>query len=219
MSLRESRNGRETAAPIGAAIPRRVGRVATPEELAEQARRDAAIAEAQRRAKEANLWASAAVPARHAQRVDFTGDAWNAKLAALDARRGRGFLAALSGPRGVGKTQMAVELIRRSCREGKSAMFTSAMGFFYELRATYTPTSLRRRDSLMRATRRLLTAYHPALVAIGQYVYQHGAITADEAREIADRAMELAEARGELPRAWQGRRWHRLSGARVEAGT
>jgi DNA replication protein DnaC len=103
---------------------------------AQQAERDAR----QRDARIKSLWAAADVPLRHADHVDLratgTGQ-WAEKYASLKGRMSDGFLAALLGQRGVGKTQMAVCLIRDACEVGMSAKYIKALDLFRDLRSCY----------------------------------------------------------------------------------
>jgi DNA replication protein DnaC len=88
-----------------------------------------------------NLWDCAAIPGRHREKVGiFTGPPeWIAKRDVAWRVVLSGGLVALVGTRGNGKTQMAVELIRRSCETRRSANYIKAMDFFIELRTTFKP--------------------------------------------------------------------------------
>lgn len=72
-------------------------------------------------------------------------------------------------------------------------------------------------DRVTRLARVILTSNRPALLAISECIYRYGAIGDAEARAVSDRAMAEAEARGELPRAWQRRRWRRLGGTPTQS--
>lgn len=50
---------------------------------------------------------------------------------------GEGFLVALLGTRGGGKTQLAVEIIRHSCWRERSCRYVKTLDLFLELRGTY----------------------------------------------------------------------------------
>jgi DNA replication protein DnaC len=54
---------------------------------------------------------------------------------------GRGFLAALIGAYGNGKTQLATELIRINCESYRSSLFITATDFLMDIKATYKPTN------------------------------------------------------------------------------
>ncbi len=62
---------------------------------------------------------------------------WKAARDRLLGRSGTGYLVALLGPRGVGKTQMAVHAALRAIETQRSALYIRAMDFFLRLRATY----------------------------------------------------------------------------------
>ena len=85
-----------------------------------------------------DLWRHSNAPKIHAERTLATegpsAAAWNLKLEALTAKLGTGCTLAFVGDRGPGKTQMSVELIRRSCRAGRSARYATAMEFFLAVR-------------------------------------------------------------------------------------
>ena len=55
-------------------------------------------------------------------------------LSSLQQKRGKGFIHALVGPRGVGKTQLACELIRSYCNAQRTAYYTTAISFFIKAR-------------------------------------------------------------------------------------
>jgi DNA replication protein DnaC len=79
------------------------------------------------------------IPVRHAsfKASESTNAEWTAKLAALKALVGTGCIVALCGNRGGGKTQLAVELIRRSCYTGGTALYRCLMEFFVDLKSSY----------------------------------------------------------------------------------
>jgi DNA replication protein DnaC len=86
-----------------------------------------------------NAMRDADIPALHAsfQAKESTNEAWTAKLGTLKARLGTGFLVALCGTRGGGKTQLAVELARRVCYTGGTALYRCLMEFFVDLKSSY----------------------------------------------------------------------------------
>jgi DNA replication protein DnaC len=90
------------------------------------------------------LWQQATVPPRHARMTedDLHGDEWMAKGQELRARvsSSGGCLLALLGPCGPGKTQLAVELIRIACGQGRRARYRKAIEYLMEIRATYGGT-------------------------------------------------------------------------------
>lgn len=88
-----------------------------------------------------SLLAAGQIPPRQKnQLVDLDRDAvWTEKTRHLiDChKRSRDLMAALIGPRGTGKTQAAVELMRSACKRGHSVLYTTAMLFFARIKATY----------------------------------------------------------------------------------
>ena len=113
----------------------------------------AAVWQAELTAMQKQYWRQACVPERHA---GFNGgpasDGWGFKLGELKSRLGSGMLVVLIGARGTGKTQMAVELIRKTthdAREPQSARYAKAMDLFLDVRATFN-TDADERDVVAR---------------------------------------------------------------------
>lgn len=76
-------------------------------------------------------------PRRHALRDPARAGPWGENLAAVETRLGKGVLIALIGPRGTGKTQMAVELMKTVTALGKPALFRSTAEFLMQLKVCY----------------------------------------------------------------------------------
>lgn len=72
--------------------------------------------------------------------LDRTG-AWGAKEAELVKRIGTGFLVALVGGRGPGKTQMGVELMKHATDKLRSAYYDTLTGLFLEIKSTFKKDS------------------------------------------------------------------------------
>jgi Cdc6-like AAA superfamily ATPase len=87
------------------------------------------------RAKE--LFSAAKVPTRHAGLENPTGAPWGDSFNAVKVKLGSGFIMALIGTRGTGKTQIACELIRENSKRNKTSRFTLAMDIFLAVRASY----------------------------------------------------------------------------------
>lgn len=62
---------------------------------------------------------------------------WAESLAAVETRLGKGVLIAVIGPRGTGKTQMAVELMKTVTALGRPALFRSTAEFLMQLKVCY----------------------------------------------------------------------------------
>lgn len=60
---------------------------------------------------------------------------------ARQARYANGFLVALLGMRGNGKTQLAISVIDRCCRRGMTCRYVKALDLFRDIRRAYTPTA------------------------------------------------------------------------------
>lgn len=87
---------------------------------------------------------------------------WAHKLAILENMAGKGYMAALVGIRGNGKTQLAVELMKHATRNLRSAYFMSAMEFFEHVKATYRKESAQNEFEIIKRFRR------PALLVIDE---------------------------------------------------
>jgi DNA replication protein DnaC len=94
----------------------------------------------ERDAKVKDLLWSAHCPKRHLRKqwtdLDFTGD-WGQKLTQVKGMIGKGFMAALVGLHGNGKTQFGVEVLRESAQQLRTGLFTSATAFFMDIKAAY----------------------------------------------------------------------------------
>lgn len=68
--------------------------------------------------------------------IDRSG-AWGAKESELRKILGTGFLVALVGGRGPGKTQMGVELMKHATEQLQSAYYDTLTGLFLDIKATF----------------------------------------------------------------------------------
>jgi DNA replication protein DnaC len=80
-------------------------------------------------------------PLRHSQFTPEVIGPWGEAFTKLAKRLGTGFLVAMIGTRGNGKTQMAVELMKTTTDSLRTALFTTATGFFMAVKATYRKDS------------------------------------------------------------------------------
>ncbi len=78
------------------------------------------------------------LPLRHQRLEKFEGEEWKARLEQVTQKIGKGFILALIGQRGTGKTQMAVECIERAISQAKRAEYCLAMDFFLKIKATFS---------------------------------------------------------------------------------
>lgn len=81
---------------------------------------------------------SARLPKRQSKNetIDRTGK-WGETEAKVSDRLGTGFLIALIGIRGCGKTQLAVELARKNAEKMKNSRYCTAVEFFMDVKASY----------------------------------------------------------------------------------
>lgn len=93
--------------------------------------------EAQQRIKAQKLISESGIPKRHLHPFTPSGDGWLRVEARLKARRGSGFIIALCGPRGTGKTQLAASLARETASHTMTPMYQTAMGFFLDIKASF----------------------------------------------------------------------------------
>ncbi|MDA1178801.1 MAG: hypothetical protein O2931_08405, partial [Planctomycetota bacterium] len=73
-------------------------------------------------------------PERHLKTKVTESGPWFAKFQAIDAKLGSGFLVALVGERGNGKTQMAVNLMKSTTWSLRTARFMTAVEFFMRIK-------------------------------------------------------------------------------------
>lgn len=93
------------------------------------------------------------VPKRHAHlaiaRPKESPKLWLEAEAKIVGRVGKGFVIALVGPRGTGKTQLATNAILESVYQGRSGRYMKALDLFVEIRGTYSPDSaVQERDAI-----------------------------------------------------------------------
>lgn len=84
---------------------------------------------------------AAGVPKRHrmqAESIDLTAhDQWRSRSIKLADMLGTGFIVVLSGDRGRGKTQLAIDAIRLTTLDSRTARYATAMDFFINIKAGY----------------------------------------------------------------------------------
>lgn len=86
----------------------------------------------------AKLYAASATPKRHKPEKPLNEEGeWAKCRDRLVSRIGEGFLVALVGQRGTGKTQLAQQSVMAACGLRRPALYCRAMEIFLELRATY----------------------------------------------------------------------------------
>jgi len=107
--------------------------------------------------------AESKVPKRQLANLDLDrSGAWGQKHQKIGSMLGTGFIVALIGHRGNGKTQMAVELIRRCAQDGKRSLYATATEFFMDIKATY-------RQDAKESERNVIQRYgQPALLVLDE---------------------------------------------------
>ncbi len=78
---------------------------------------------------------------------------WEAKRDLIISKLGTGFLFGLCGTRGPGKTQMAVEVMFKLAEKFKLARYTTAVGFFLDIKATFGEFSGKSAESICEGMR------------------------------------------------------------------
>lgn len=119
--------------------------------------------QADRDRRSLDVFSHAGCPKRHsdfASDIDRTG-AWGETEKTIASRMGSGFLIALVGGRGTGKTQLAVELIRKLSHDLRRSRFCTAMQFLMEIKAGYRQDSASEKDIIA-------TFCRPALLVLDE---------------------------------------------------
>lgn len=111
----------------------------------EQRQKEAdAIAKLDREQRQATIQKHWNAPERHVSRDTLSGPAeWHETLAMVKGKMGTGFLIALVGDRGPGKTQLAVELMKHACAGLIASRYAHAMDIFIDIKGTYRRESTR----------------------------------------------------------------------------
>lgn len=93
---------------------------------------------------------SSGVPLRHCRlthEMEQHGE-WKANRDKLCGRIGSGFLVALIGNRGTGKTQMSVHAVVYNSKTQRRSLYCKAMEIFLDIRATYTRPDASEKDAI-----------------------------------------------------------------------
>lgn len=88
---------------------------------------------------------------------------WGEAEVKLKSKLGHGFLVALIGGRGGGKTQLAVELMREATRRQNSALYSTALEFFMHIKSSY------RKDSKENEMDVILRYSKPSLLVLDEF--------------------------------------------------
>jgi len=104
------------------------------EEIAE---REAKQSAKEARIKAQAILAEAKLPVRNSEKFASTHPKWDRIETRLKARLGDGFIIALLGPRGTGKTQLGCSLCQTAAERGRKCLYGSAMGFFLDIKESF----------------------------------------------------------------------------------
>jgi DNA replication protein DnaC len=133
-----------------ATICKRIFSKIDPEEVKRRQRDAAERDRREMQGKIEDLRARWNAPDRHAKKTPpLADDEWHRRFEELKGRLGSGFLVALVGGRGTGKTQMAVEIMRTATEMLRSARFCCALDFFIDVKGTYDTGGKKEGDVLM----------------------------------------------------------------------
>lgn len=118
--------------------------------------------EQQRRTKITDLRHEWGAPTRHLRCTPDRSGEWGTTFQKLSEKLGSGFLIALIGGRGSGKTQLGVTLMHEATEKLMTARFTSCMGIFMAFKATY------RKDAEMSEAKVLSLFAKPQLLVVDE---------------------------------------------------
>lgn len=121
----------------------------------ERQRRLDAERAARLRLDRASAFSNCGLPSKHRRPVESRSPQWSAKLDALTPRLGTGFLVALLGPRGTGKTQLAAELIRKHVDSSNmpTPLYTRSCDIFLTIRESFRRDGPSEREQVVRFMR------------------------------------------------------------------
>lgn len=160
-----STNTTTGTAAVANDIAARLAKLVVPDADADARRRRVEEGEAEMRA--AVLWGKADVPRRHADRAMRPGKIdpkhpWSITRSKIHGIIGRGATICLTGTRGNGKTQLAVDAILTVTMRGHSALFVTAQRLFMEFKASFDDGARRNEVQVMDGFRR------PSLLVIDE---------------------------------------------------
>jgi len=109
-------------------------------------------AERERKAKVDSILARACIPKKHSEREQLTGNEWGATKARVCGLLGSGTIVGLIGPRGTGKTQIAVEAILDAANKLRPCLYAKAMEMFLTIRKSYQIDNVCEADQIKKFT-------------------------------------------------------------------
>jgi len=87
--------------------------------------------------KTQSLMIASGLPEKQTQAITPFGSEWIRLEDRLKGKIGSGFIIALSGCRGTGKTRLAASCIRESARHHRSSSYKTTMEFFLDIKASF----------------------------------------------------------------------------------
>lgn len=123
-----------------------------PKAEAERIDREQQAAARERLAKVNGILAKACIPQKHSEREELTGADWKATKARVCGLLGTGTIVGLIGPRGTGKTQIAVEAIVEAAGKLRSCLYAKAMEMFLTIRKSYQVDNVCEADQIKKFT-------------------------------------------------------------------
>jgi len=86
------------------------------------------------------------LPEKHMAAIEPMGEAWIKLETRLKAKIGSGFLIALCGGRGTGKTRLAASCAQQAAYQKRSVTYKTTMDFFLDIKASFHQTGKTERD-------------------------------------------------------------------------
>lgn len=138
-----------TTAPLEESINRlsKGFQTISPEEAASRVAMEASRKKREHNIKVAELIAASNIPKRQqAAQIDRSAGEWASTYQKLVKNLSTGFLSALLGTRGNGKTQIGVELVKENSDKLRTSRFCCATEFFMDIKASYKKDEVTEKD-------------------------------------------------------------------------
>lgn len=122
-------------------IPQITFKPLPPEEAARRQKQLEDFEERQRQGRIQDIMAGCGAWKRHLEFQPSFAGIWGGKFSMMEKKLGSGFLSAIVGLAGNGKTQIGVELMKVVMEKEQTAFFTTAVDFFTAIKGTYRKDS------------------------------------------------------------------------------